>query len=273
VVSLPAYFDRIGLAAQAPSDPDLERLSRLVHAHTASIPFENLNALMRAPVRLDLDSLEAKLVRSPRGGYCFEQNALFAAVLEQIGYSVRRLSARVVWGASAAQPWQNPRTHMVLLVDIAGQRYLCDVGFGGNTPTAPLLFELNTEQSTPHEVFRIIEHGEVFLLQISLGGQWKDVYLFDLQPQSDVDYAMANHYVATHPASHFRFTLVAARPFEGGRYALHNRRLITWPLGGDKRERRLGGCEELVQVLSEHFGISVPDIAAFDAALENIREA
>lgn len=271
MVDLPAYLRRIGLPGSLP-EPDLRSLRGLVLAHTQSIAFENLNALMRLPVRLDLESLESKLVRAARGGYCFEQNALFAAVLEQVGFSVSRLAARVVWGGSATAACQNPRTHMALLVTVDGCRYLCDVGFGGGTPTAPLKFELDTEQATPHEDYRIVERGDVFLLQMRFAGQWQDVYLFDTQVQTLVDYEMANHYVATHPASHFRFTLVAARAFEGGRYALHNRRLTTYRADAPKRERVLDGDREITAILAEVFGIEVADGDAFRAALGNIRE-
>jgi N-hydroxyarylamine O-acetyltransferase len=274
VIDIDAYFRRIGITERPAEDqpPDLDLLRRLVLAHTRSIAFENLNTLMRVPVRLDLDSLEAKLVCSARGGYCFEQNTYFAAVLEQIGFSVKRLAARVVWGRSAEERWQNPRTHMALLVHVAGETWLCDVGFGGITPTAPLLFEPDREQRTPHETFRIVEREEVLLLQVRLGADWLDVYLFDLQPQSHVDYEMANHYVATHPESHFRHSLIAARPFEGGRYALRNRLFTTFITGGSKHERMLEDGDEIVQVLHECFRITVRDLAGFHAALDNIRE-
>lgn len=273
MAGLGAYFRRIGMPASTSERAvSVELLRELTLAHTASIAFENLNVLMRLPVPLDVDALESKLVRAARGGYCFEQNAWFAAVLEQLGFAVTRLAARVVWGETAAQPWRNPRTHMALLVDLPGQRYLCDVGFGGNTPTAPLPFELDAEHDTPHERFRIIKHGEIFNLQVSIDGQWQDVYLFDLQPQSAIDYEMANHYVATHPSSFFRDTLLAARAFEHGRYALRNYLMTTHRLDGSKEQRHIRDADELILVLRETFGIEVPDGAAFTAALENISE-
>jgi N-hydroxyarylamine O-acetyltransferase len=274
VIDLEAYFRRIGILANAQGNlrADLNLLQQLTLAHTQAIAFENLNALMRIPIPLDIDSLEAKLVRSARGGYCYEQNALFAAVLEQLGFAVRRLAARVVWGSGSAQPWQNPRTHMVLLVSLADQHYLCDVGFGGNTPTAPLLLEMNREQQTPHETFRIVDHENVCNVQVKIGDAWLDAYLFDLQPQTNIDYEMANFYVATHPDSHFRHTLIAARPFEGGRYALRNRVLTTYRPDGEKQTRVLHDADELTKVLSANFGIEVPDATAFRTALGNIRD-
>ena len=193
-------------------------------------------------------------------------------MLVQLGFSVERLAARVVWGGSAEQPWGNPRTHRALLVSLSGERDLSDVGFGGTSPTAPWLFELNREQPTPHETYRIVEHGDVCNLQIRIGSKWLDVYLFDLQPQAGIDYEMANHYVATHPASQFRFTLMAARAFEGGRYHLRNRVFTTFLPDSDKQQRELRDADEQIEVLQESFGIELPDVTAFHAALANVEE-
>ena len=93
------------------------------HAH---IPFENLDIQLGRPIRLDLESIQSKLVRGRRGGYCYEQNSLFAAVLERIGFRVTTLAARVRKGASRVLP----RTHMLLSVDAADSPWLADVGFG-----------------------------------------------------------------------------------------------------------------------------------------------
>lgn len=243
----------------------------LIRLHTQSIAFENLNALMRLPVPLDLDSLEAKLVHARRGGYCFEQNGLFAAVLEAMGFAVRRLAARVVWGHSGMSAPQNPRTHMVLLVDQPEQTYLCDVGFGGITPTAPLVVSSTAAQATPHESFRVLSDAGTYRLQVAIEEQWRDVYLFDLQQQEAADYEMANHYVCSHPASHFRNTLIAARAFEGGRYALRNYVLTTYRTQGATEERLLDKSQELSAVLEERFGILVPDENAFrEAVMSNL---
>jgi N-hydroxyarylamine O-acetyltransferase len=273
-LNLERYLERIEYPRQgrAVLQADLASLRELTRAHTRAIPFENLNTLMRLPVLLDIESLEAKLVESRRGGYCFEQNALFAAVLEAIGLPVTRLAARVVWRLDAAARWRNPRTHMVLLVRVADGRYLCDVGFGGVTPTAPLLLDTGDEQPTPHEPFRLIEAAGSYTLQVGLDGEWHDVYCFDLQPQVASDYAMANHYVATHPASHFRSTLIAARAFDGGRYMLRNSRLSTYVAGNEKEQRHLARADELVRTLEETFGIEVADPGALLAAFANISE-
>src|SRR4051812_32745388 len=149
---LNAYFTRVGFSGVA--SPTLDTLRELHLRHTQSIPFENLNPLLGWPVQLDPVSLQQKLIQARRGGYCYEQNLLFKQALEAIGFRVTGLAARVVWNVTEGVVL--PRTHMLLRIDLAGQPYIADVGFGGLTLTAPLLLEAGIEQPTPHESFRLI---------------------------------------------------------------------------------------------------------------------
>jgi N-hydroxyarylamine O-acetyltransferase len=133
-VNLENYFTRIGY--KGPRAATLEVLQELHKLHPRAIPFENLNPLTHRAVKLDLESVEQKLIAQKRGGYCFEQNALFANVLTQLGFNITPLLGRVLWGReSGAIP---PRTHMVLRVDIKDEAWIADVGFGSMTLTAPL---------------------------------------------------------------------------------------------------------------------------------------
>jgi N-hydroxyarylamine O-acetyltransferase len=118
-----AYFARIGFDGPRTPTPDTLRAVHLAHAQ--AIAFENLSPLMGRPVPLDLPSLEDKLVRAGRGGYCFEQNALFAAALRELGFTVTGLGARVIW--NAPEDAVRPVTHMVLKVEAAGEPYIADV--------------------------------------------------------------------------------------------------------------------------------------------------
>ncbi len=142
-IDLEAYFRRIGF--DGPAQPDLNTLLALHARHTAAIPFEAIDPLIGRPARLDLESLQAKLVRGRRGGYCFEHNTLFKAVLEAIGFGVTGLAGRVAWMGAGAPI--GPRSHMLLLVDLAEGPYLADVGFGAHLLDAPLRFtpDLGTE--------------------------------------------------------------------------------------------------------------------------------
>src|SRR6202012_1704164 len=102
---------------------------------------------------LDLESIQDKLVKAGRGGYCFEHGALFQTVLDALGFETRSLAGRVLWGSTAAA--MPPRSHMLLLVTIEGEPWIADVGFGGLTLSAPLRLEPGLVQSTPHEAFRL----------------------------------------------------------------------------------------------------------------------
>src|SRR5260370_29994227 len=123
-LDLEAYLRRLEYTGER--RPALRALMDLHLAHATHIPFENLDVFLRRPIRLDLASIEAKLVHNNRGGYCYEQNLLFAAVLEQLGFSVTLLAARVRFGAQRILP----RTHVALTVDTGGDRWLADLGFG-----------------------------------------------------------------------------------------------------------------------------------------------
>ena len=127
--------------------PTLDTLEALHALHPAAIPFENLNPLLRWPVALDMESLQAKMVAGGRGGWCFEQNTLFRHALQSLGFSVTSLGARVIWNTPPDSPI-GPRSHMLLLVILAGLPYIADVGFGGNVLTGPL--RLRTERRTIH---------------------------------------------------------------------------------------------------------------------------
>ena len=188
-IDLQAYLERIGVRTSFA--PNLQTLRAIITAHVATIPFENLDPFLGVSPALDIASVQRKLVRDGRGGYCFEQNRLLSDALRAIGFQVTDLAARVLWGqpddASTA------RTHMLLRVEVDGRPWLADVGFGGNTPTGPLEFVPDVEQATPHEPFRLIRRNESdWRVQLFAGDTWHTLYRFDLQPQFPADYRVGN---------------------------------------------------------------------------------
>jgi N-hydroxyarylamine O-acetyltransferase len=263
-IDLAAYFKRIGFRDRPAAD--LATLAALHRLHPIAIPFENLSTLLREPIPLDVPALEDKLVKRGRGGYCFEQNTLFGEVLRAIGFEVVGLAARVVWGRRAAGP-PGPRSHMVLRVSAGGEDYIGDVGFGGLTLTGPLRLELDTEQETPHERFRLRRVGDELELEARVQGDWRRLYRFDLQKHLPVDFDVLNHFVATHPSSHFLTTLIAARRTADGRFALSNNALAVYH-GTAKEERKLRSGAEIARVLTEEFRIALPQDSALDSKLD-----
>jgi N-hydroxyarylamine O-acetyltransferase len=262
-IDLTAYFRRIGFGGRRVAD--LSTLAALHRLHPIAIPFENLSTLLGEPVPLDLPALEDKLVTRGRGGYCFEHNTLFGEVLRTIGFEVVGLAARVVWGRRAAGP-PGPRSHMVLRVHVGGEDYISDVGFGGLTLTGPLKLELDTEQETPHERFRLRRVGDELELEARVQGDWRPLYRFDLQQHLPIDFDVLNHFVATHPSSHFLTTLIAARRTAEGRFALSNNDLAVYR-GTAKEEHKLRSGAEIARVLTEDFQIALPRGQALDSKL------
>jgi N-hydroxyarylamine O-acetyltransferase len=264
---LSAYFDRIGY--DGTRAPTLETLRAIQLLHPQAIAFENLNPLLTLPVRLDIESLQEKLIRSRRGGYCFEHNGLLLHALRALGFRVTGLAARVVWNQPDPSA-TTARSHMVLKVELEEGTYIADVGFG-MSPTAPLRLVPDIAQETPHESFRLLESNGVYTLQCNLKGhQWMSFYLFDLQEQAPVDYQVANHYVSTWPTSHFVTSLIAARATADGRYGLRNNKLSIHQRGGESEQRTLTSAAEISAVLKDLFGVVVPDEPAFAAKLARL---
>jgi N-hydroxyarylamine O-acetyltransferase len=266
MLDLDSYCERIGYSGSR--SPTLATLRALQVHHPLAIPFENLDTLLGIPVRLDVGSLERKLVQSRRGGYCFEQNLLFKHALGALGFAVTALAARVVWERPAGEV--RARTHMVLLVEVDGASYVCDVGFGGLTPTAPVALTADVEQPTPHEKVRVVRLESEFAVEAHVRGEWKRLYRFDLQEQQQVDIELLNHYVMSHADSPMRGRLIAARVAADRRFNLGNAVLKTHVPDAASEQRRLGSVAELKRTLTATFGIDVPSGHGVDAALERV---
>ncbi len=250
-LDLKAYLRRIGYAGSLKPSHDV--LEALHLAHATHIPFENLDILLGRPIRLDLESLHAKLVVGRRGGYCFEQNLLFAAVLQSLGFSVARLAARVRYRTHRVLP----RTHMLLLVDVDGLAWIADVGFGLAGLLTPLRFVADEEARQSAWTYRLVQETGDWLLQWRQDGSWTDLYEFSLVPQHQADYEMANHYTSTHPDSRFVHTLTVQRIAPEVRYVLRNRDL-TADTGTSTTTRLLADDDEILKVLAETFDLHFP---------------
>lgn len=260
------YLRRLGF--DAPPAPILETLRQLQLRHTGVFPFENLTTLSGEPVLIDLPSIEQKVLHDGRGGYCYELNNLFLALLQDLGFDARAISGRVVMGQPEGA-W-TARTHRLSLVIIDDVRYITDVGFGGMVPTAPLLLDTRAEQPTPHESYRIDLHIDGFTLRANVAGEWRAMYIFDLQRQEDIDFAVGNWYVSTHPESSFVKQLMVARTGEGWRRTLNNGSFAIHRVGHDSERREVADVQELIGLLSSEFGIRVPEQAQLARTLERL---
>jgi N-hydroxyarylamine O-acetyltransferase len=250
-IDLKSCLHRIGYSG--PLEPSQSVLEALHLAHATHIPFENLDILLGLPISLDLDRVQAKLVTGRRGGYCFEQNLLFAAVLTELGFSVKQLAARVRYRTKLVLP----RTHMLLLVTVEGKTWIADVGFGAEGLLLPV--PLVAGQPVRHYAwtYRIVEEAGHWVLQSLHSGGWIDLYTFTVEGQHLADYQMANYYTSTHPDSRFVQTLTVQLPTPSSRKFLHNRE-FTEDFGTTVTRRMLSDDDELLNLLADTFGLFFP---------------
>jgi N-hydroxyarylamine O-acetyltransferase len=246
-----AYLERIGY--RGPHAPTAETLRRLHVAHLLAVPFENLSIHAGETIVLDDDSLFDKVVARGRGGFCYELNGLFAALLRELGFRVEMLSAAVARRGGGFGPEFD---HMTLLVTL-GERWLADVGFGDSF-VEPLLLDERAEQTQGARAFRIEDDGggRLVLSQRDAGGDREPQYRFSLEPHSYEDYAEMCRFHQTSPESHFTRGRVCSRLTPEGRVTLSGSRLIT-TAGGERIERELADEAERDAALLEHFRISL----------------
>lgn len=277
-VDISAYLRRIGLPGVADSGepsvaaPTFETLSALVTAHVRTISFEGLDPYVGIPVAdLSPQTLQRKMITRRRGGFCFEQNGLLAAVLADLGFDVVPLAGRVVW---MREPGPMPaETHKLLDVGIPGEstRYLVDVGFGGCTPPNPLRFVLDDTQPTDLEDFRVRtvdpagnhpldpEVAEQLAMEVRIGTDWRPMYLFTPVPRPPVDSLVGAWYASTHPGSRFVAGATAAIVTETGRLNLAGAQLTEHHRDGHSAKTTLRSVPDILEVLDSRFGIDVED--------------
>ncbi len=262
-LDLYAYLDRIGY--DGPLDPTVDTMLALHRAHALTIPFENLDIILGRGVSLDLDDLQEKMIRHGRGGYCFEHNLLFAALLERVGFTVRRHLGRVL---STDPNHHQPRTHMTINVDAGGTTWHADVGFGtALSEPIPLVDGIEVDQGGWKHGLARREDGAWTLRTLGPEG-WSDRYLYTEDRQYLVDYIAANHYTSTYPGSHFTQKPVAVRLTPEARYRLNGLELAVATPDGDDERRELAP-DELGAILRDPIGIDLnpEDVDRLVAAL------
>lgn len=246
------YLERIGY--DGPLDPTAETLRRLHLAHLLAVPFENLSIHRGEPIQLDDEALFEKIVTRRRGGFCYELNGLFAALLRALGFDVAMLSAGV---GRANGDFSPDYDHMALLVTLE-DRWLADVGFGDSF-REPLRLDERGEQKEGGLAYRIEETGDgrLILARREEGGPWKPQYRFGLEPHVFADYAEMCHFHQTSPQSHFTQNRICSLATPDGRVTLSEMKLIT-TRGGEREEREVDE-REYAEALRECFGIMSPD--------------
>jgi N-hydroxyarylamine O-acetyltransferase len=242
---LDAYLDRIG--AVRPARADVAALQELQLRHLRSVPFENLSIHLGEPIRLESAALVDKIVRRRRGGFCYELNGAFAALLSALGFSVTLLAARVFGDEGLGPPFD----HLALRVDTgpAGS-WLADVGFGSFSHH-PLRLGTDAAQPDPGGAFRITRTADGDL-DVTWDG--RPQYRVEARPRELADFRPTCWWHQTSPASHFTRGPVCSLPTADGRVTLSDRNLVETTAAG-RHERTLDGDAEVLAAYSRHFGI------------------
>lgn len=254
-MDIKAYLKRIKYDGSLA--PTAETLRRLQTAHLTAVPFENLSIHAKQPILLEDDALFAKIVACGRGGFCYEVNGLFAALLRSLSFTVEMLSAGV---ANADSGFGPDFDHMTLMVTIGGERWLADVGFGDSF-VEPLRLDDRSGQKQGGHAYKIALDGDHLILmrREEGGGKWKAQYRFTLQPREYANYFEMCRYHQTSPESHFTRARICSRLTDEGRVTLSGMRLIETFKNGERLERALTSEEEYKATLRERFGIVMND--------------
>lgn len=251
-----AYLRRIGV--ERPARPTADALRELHLRHLRSVPFENLSIHLGEEIVLEEERLVEKVVGAGRGGFCYEVNGAFGALLGALGYEVALLAGRVFGEDRLGVPYD----HMALRVRaVDGSEWLADVGFGAHSHF-PLAFGEREEQKDPGGIFRIVEAGETGDLDVVRDGSPE--YRLEVRPRELRDFVAGAWWHRTSPESHFTRSSVCSRVTEdGGRVTLSGRRLKVTRGDGAVEERELARDEEVLAAYREWFGIvldRVPDV-------------
>ncbi|ANS41810.1 arylamine N-acetyltransferase family protein [Serratia inhibens] len=246
------YLQHIGFAGIPQAD--LLTLQQLHRCHMLSVPFENLSIIYRQGIHLEEPALFNKIVERNRGGFCYELNRLFAALLKDIGFNVQFISGEI---RARDGSFGAPFDHMALKVEL-DQPYLVDVGFGDSFLT-PLKITTTEQQPQTSGTFHLEQEGETYYLERRNGdnrSHAKTLYRFTLQAREPSEFDGMCHYHSTSPQSHFTQRLVCSRPTENGRVTLSENKLIVTE-DHQRHESTLHSEDERRAALMRYFRIDL----------------
>ena len=249
-MNISAYLQR--LSYTGPITPTAETLRALHLSHLLTIPFENLDIHLGRPIVPDEVAFFRKIVTEQRGGFCYELNGLFAALLQALGFDVTLLSARVAGEDGSFGPEFD---HLTVLVQLE-ERWLADVGFGDSF-REPLRLDEPGEQVQVGGSYRLSQEGEAWIYSSrDEDNVWQPEYRFSLQPRQLADFAPMCHYQQTSPQSHFTQKRICSLATPDGRLTLSDFRLIV-TRHGRREEQGIADQAAYEAVLRDYFGITL----------------
>ena len=245
-----AYLERIGYRGSR--EPTAETLRDLHRAHLLTVPFENLDIPLGHPIILSIPSFYDKIIRHRRGGFCYELNGLFGWLLEQLGFAVTMLSARVFDGPQPGPEFD----HLVLLIEME-ERLIADVGFGDSF-LEPLRLDAEEEYVQPGSSYRLTASDDEKVLQRRRESEWEPRYVFSLTPRQLAEFSAMCQRQQTSPESIFARKAVCSLATPDGRITLSNNRLIM-TAGQRREEREIVSEEAYRELLKTHFRIHLAE--------------
>ncbi|XP_033474051.2 arylamine N-acetyltransferase, pineal gland isozyme NAT-10-like [Epinephelus lanceolatus] len=275
-MNLEEYLERIGFHSSF-DKLDLATLKLIHKLHVMSIPFENLSIHCGERITMDLEVIFNKIVRSSRGGWCFENNFLFGWVLREMGYDTTMLGSRIF--SSTSNDFLPTETHLINKIIIDGKAYIADVSFGVSSQVwEPLELVSAKDQPQAAGVFRLIDKGDIWVLEKtgrkpeilnpdfakSSLVDWKvtkQIYGFTLVPREVDHFLETNHTLQTDPASLFIRKSICSLQTPTG-----FRALLGWTYsevtykpeeGVDVFDMRNIRDDEIEQILREKFNVKL----------------
>lgn len=248
-----AYCGRIGY--HGPRTACYETLAGILSRHVAAIPFESFDVLLGRPIRLDVASLQAKLVTCRRGGYCFEHASLMHAALAAMGFSPKRHASRVLLFESRHE---SVRQHLFLTVAVEGKTWVVDPGFGPFGSPVPIPVN-GTPVPAGSPTHRLAQDGSDWTLYVQRDGAEVEGWVSTLDEEYPVDVEMMNHYIATHPASFFTHNLLASAVIGEGRVSVMNDGAHV-VRNGVAEAIHLHDRRQLRALVAAHFGFDLPEL-------------
>ncbi len=242
------YCKRIGYSGNVRAN--VETLTALMRCQLFSVPFENLDVQAGKIVSIEPTDIVNKIVYQPRGGYCYEVNSLFAMALTSLGIDYYFVGARPMF-----YPARRPKTHMVIIANIEGEEYLCDLGFGSYGIRAPVpLNTINKTIQQDDDFYKLsYEDGKNYILQAFVDNEWVNQYGFDLYPHELLDFVPANFYNSKSPDAIFVKQILIVKYNSSGRKILSGTRYKSIEHG--KVYQQDISTDKIPEILKSEFGL------------------
>lgn len=248
-MNIEQYLRRINFKGETKVSIDCLKL--LHRCHVMAVPFEAIDVLLNRNIDLELSSIYNKIIVNQRGGFCYELNYLFHALLQKIGFESWIISSRIFDHEKLGPKYD----HMSIIVKLE-EDWLVDVGYG-DLFIEPLKINSRTIQEDQFKNYKIDQlNKKEFILLESLKSKTQYIkrYSFDLSPRKIEEFYDQCHYKQYAPESYFVNNTICTLPTKTGRKTILNH-IFKIKRDGQIQEKTLQDDNELFQTLQEEFNV------------------